>query len=125
HLRVLPEAAESRDEDQLSGRQREPRLQQVQQHLRALRRLPVHPCGHREAGVRDVGDRAGGGDAVVGTGGGGPLAGVRVLDLARVLAGPYAAMLLADLGAEVIKVERPETGDDTRSWGPPFAGPED
>ena len=59
------------------------------------------------------------------TGGGGPLAGVRVLDLARVLAGPYAAMLLADLGAEVIKVERPETGDDTRSWGPPFAGPED
>jgi len=57
--------------------------------------------------------------------GGGPLAGVRVLDLARVLAGPYAAMLLADLGAEVIKVERPETGDDTRSWGPPFAGPED
>jgi formyl-CoA transferase len=55
----------------------------------------------------------------------GPLAGVRVLDLARVLAGPYAAMLLADLGAEVIKVERPDTGDDTRSWGPPFAGPED
>jgi crotonobetainyl-CoA:carnitine CoA-transferase CaiB-like acyl-CoA transferase len=61
----------------------------------------------------------------VSTGGGGPLAGMRVLDLARVLAGPYAAMLLADLGAEVIKVERPETGDDTRSWGPPFAGPED
>jgi crotonobetainyl-CoA:carnitine CoA-transferase CaiB-like acyl-CoA transferase len=50
----------------------------------------------------------------------GPLAGVHVLDLARVLAGPYAAMLLADLGAEVIKVERPGSGDDTRQWGPPF-----
>ena len=50
----------------------------------------------------------------------GPLAGVHVLDLARVLAGPYAAMLLADLGAEVIKVERPGAGDDTRQWGPPF-----
>jgi crotonobetainyl-CoA:carnitine CoA-transferase CaiB-like acyl-CoA transferase len=51
---------------------------------------------------------------------GGPLAGVHVLDLARVLAGPYAAMLLGDLGAEVIKVERPGAGDDTRQWGPPF-----
>ncbi len=53
-----------------------------------------------------------------------PLSGIVVADFGRVLAAPYATMLLADLGAEVIKVEHPDTGDDTRSWGPPFADDE-
>ena len=51
-----------------------------------------------------------------------PLAGVKVLDLSRVLAGPWCTQLLADLGAEVVKVERPRSGDDTRHWGPPWHG---
>src|SRR5688500_1703081 len=55
----------------------------------------------------------------------GPLAGLRVLELARILAGPWAGQLLADLGADVIKVERKGTGDDTRAWGPPFVAAAD
>lgn len=52
----------------------------------------------------------------------GALAGLRVLDLTRILSGPFATMTLADLGADVIKVENPDNGDDTRQWGPPFQG---
>jgi len=53
-----------------------------------------------------------------------PLSNLKVIDLSRILAGPLCAMLLGDLGADVIKVERPDRGDDTRAWGPPFAGGE-
>ncbi|MBA3690673.1 MAG: CoA transferase [Actinobacteria bacterium] len=52
----------------------------------------------------------------------GPLEGIRVLDLSRILAGPLATMVLGDLGADVVKLERPGSGDDTRHWGPPFVG---
>lgn len=52
----------------------------------------------------------------------GPLAGLRVLDLSRILSGPFATMIFADLGAEVIKLENPLTGDDTRQWAPPYQG---
>ncbi|WP_088319705.1 CaiB/BaiF CoA-transferase family protein [Kineosporia sp. R_H_3] len=57
--------------------------------------------------------------------GAGPLAGTVVVDLTRALAGPHAAMMLGDLGARVLKVETPGTGDDTRGWGPPFVDPDD
>ncbi|MGW0811891.1 CaiB/BaiF CoA transferase family protein [Streptomyces viridiviolaceus] len=53
-----------------------------------------------------------------------PLAGMKVVDLSKILAGPYVTMSLADLGAEVVKVEHPEGGDPTRQWGPPFNGPD-
>src|SRR3954463_15457022 len=83
------------------------------QHLRghARRPRPDHrPGDHRPGGLLTM-QR--------------PLEGVRVVELARILAGPWAGQLLADLGAEVIKVERPEVGDDTRQWGPPFVeGPD-
>ncbi len=54
----------------------------------------------------------------------GPLVGIRVLDLTRALAGPYCTLMLGDMGAEVIKVESPEGGDDSRSWAPPYIGQE-
>ncbi|MGE2730741.1 CaiB/BaiF CoA transferase family protein [Mycolicibacterium vaccae] len=54
-----------------------------------------------------------------------PLAGVRVLDFTRILSGPYCTQFLAELGAEIIKIERPGVGDDTRSWGPPFIDGDD
>ena len=71
----------------------------------------------RLPGAADPVDAAAAGGSVDATG---ALSGLQVLDLSRVLAGPWCTQILADLGADVIKVERPGVGDDTRHWGPPF-----
>ena len=54
----------------------------------------------------------------------GALDGLKIIDLTRVLAGPFCTMLLGDMGADIIKIEQPGRGDDTRAWGPPFVGEE-
>jgi crotonobetainyl-CoA:carnitine CoA-transferase CaiB-like acyl-CoA transferase len=54
----------------------------------------------------------------------GPLEGIRVVDLSRIVVGPYCTMVLGDMGADVIKIEIPAIGDETRMWGPPFTGGE-
>src|SRR6185312_383869 len=96
-----------------------------QARARAAGRLPGvptrwpgrHPGRGRSGRADRLGrDRPGRDDRAVS----GALDGVLVVDLSRALAGPHAAMMLGDLGARVIKVESPDGGDDTRSWGPPF-----
>src|SRR4029453_2697829 len=101
-------------------------LGQRQPPVRHLGARPVHPLAGAELGLRRPAAEGPDGRGRAHPRPGlqivsGPLEGLVVADFSRVLAGPFATMLLGDLGAAVIKVEPPDGGDETRAWGPPFA----